>query len=61
VTPGDLIGASDASAILQIHRTTFWIRRKAGRYPEPVITVGGRPLFDEAEIRAAAEKELESA
>ena len=54
---GNLIGASQAASILQIHRTTFWLRRKQGKYPEPVVTIGNRPVFDEAEIRAVAEEE----
>ena len=59
MTP-QLIGAADAASLLGIHRTTFWLRRKNGRYPEPVITVGNRPLFDEAQIREAKEQELET-
>jgi hypothetical protein len=55
----NLIGVNDAAAILEIHRGTFWERRRAGRYPEPVITIGRHPLFDRDEIVAAAAKELE--
>jgi predicted DNA-binding transcriptional regulator AlpA len=59
-SPENLIGASDASALLGIHRTTFWLRRRAGIYPAPVTTVGNRPLFDRAEILAARPEVVET-
>ncbi len=61
IAAGNLIGASDAAKIIGCHRTTFWLRRKQGKYPDPVTIVGNRPLFDEAQIRASAAKENASA
>jgi predicted DNA-binding transcriptional regulator AlpA len=54
---GNLIGAKDAALICGCSKTTFWLRRRAGRYPEPVTMVGNRPVFDRAAIEAAAAKE----
>jgi predicted DNA-binding transcriptional regulator AlpA len=55
------INAREASALLGVHPTTFWARRKAGRYPEPVLMIGNRPVFDKAAILAAAERETANA
>jgi predicted DNA-binding transcriptional regulator AlpA len=57
MTPQNLIGATEAARILGVHRATFWVRQKSGRYPEPVVTAGNHSLYDAGQIRAAAEKE----
>jgi excisionase family DNA binding protein len=53
----ELVGVQEASAILEIHRGTFWAWRRAGRLPEPVIKIGTHSLFDREQILAAKEEE----
>jgi predicted DNA-binding transcriptional regulator AlpA len=57
MTVANLIGAKQAAEICGCSKTTFWTRRKAGRYPEPLLQIGNRPVFSEEEIRAALEKD----
>jgi predicted DNA-binding transcriptional regulator AlpA len=55
----DLIGAAECAELLGIGRVTFWRRRKASRYPDPVLHIGNRPVFDRKAIEAAAKAEKE--
>lgn len=56
MAPENLISAREASDLLQVHPTTFWAGRKAGRYPAPVLHIGNRPVFDKGQILAARDE-----
>jgi predicted DNA-binding transcriptional regulator AlpA len=59
MTVANLIGAKQAAEICGVSKTTFWLRRRAGRYPEPVLQIGNRPVFDRAAIEQAARADRE--
>lgn len=56
MNPENWIGASEAAVLLSISKVTFWSRRKQGRYPDPVLMIGNRPVFDKDAILAAKER-----
>lgn len=50
--PLDLVGIREAAELLEITVNALATRRSRGRFPEPVLTLSGTPIWHREDIEA---------